>query len=261
MKKEILSEELNAMKYLLGYKRGVVISEQQAPQLGSIQPSNQSTANMFKDSLAATNQIVANNSFAPKTQSPAPATAAPVTPAPATPAPATAAPAPVTAAPAPVTAAPAPPATNLSMPELIKKIQTILITKFSATLGTSGPNKDGIDGVWGKNSQAAFENALKTLSTKAATTPAGTTTTAPAGTTTTVPAGTTTTAPAGTTTTAPAYNFNVDPNLGKGGIGFNRMTPEQLVQGVQSATPPKLPTRDESIAKAKADLKAARGMK
>ena len=238
MKKEILSEELNAMKYLLGYKRGVVISEQQAPQLGSIQPSNQSTANMFKDSLAATNQIVANNSFAPKTQSPAPATAAPVTPAPATPAPAT-------AAPAPVTAAPAPPATNLSMPELIKKIQTILITKFSATLGTSGPNKDGIDGVWGKNSQAAFENALKTLSTKAATTPAGTTTTAPAG----------------TTTTAPAYNFNVDPNLGKGGIGFNRMTPEQLVQGVQSATPPKLPTRDESIAKAKADLKAARGMK
>lgn len=88
MKKEILSEELNAMKYLLGYKRGVVISEQQAPQLGSIQPSNQSAANMFKDSLAATNQIVANNSFAPKTQSPAPATAAPVTPAPATPAPA-----------------------------------------------------------------------------------------------------------------------------------------------------------------------------
>ena len=42
---------------------------------------------------------------------------------------------------------------------------------------------------------------------------------------------------------SPAYNFNVDPNIGKGGINFNQMTPEQIAQGVQSATPPQ-----ESIA-------------
>jgi hypothetical protein len=39
------------------------------------------------------------------------------------------------------------------------------------------------------------------------------------------------------------------------------MTPEEKVQGVLSATPPKVPTRDELIAKARADLKAARKMK
>ena len=142
MKTEILSEELNAMKYLLGYKRGVVISEQPTPQFGN--------PNQFSTSP-----------FAPKTQT----TAAPVAAAPTTGTP---------AVPAPVAAAP--------------------------TTGTP-------------------------------------------------------------TASVPARNFNTDPNIGKGGIGFNRMTPEQLVQGVQSATPPKLPTRDESIAKAKADLKAARGMK
>ena len=113
------------------------------------------------------------------------------------------------------------------------------------------PNKDGIDGVWGKNTQTAFENVLKTLPAAAAPT-TGTTVPAPL-----VGAPTTGT----TAASVPARNFNTDPNIGKGGIGFNRMTPEQLVQGVQSATPPKLPTRDESIAKAKADLKAARGMK
>ena len=36
----------------------------------------------------------------------------------------------------------------------------------------------------------------------------------------------------------PAYNFNIDPNIGKDGINFNQMTPEQIAQGVQSATPP-----------------------
>jgi hypothetical protein len=255
MKKEILSEELNAMKYLLGYKRGVVISEQQVgnqkfnfnanPALtqGGINYTPTAPADMYKNAQAAVASATpaTGTPAGTTTTTPAAGSTTPVGTTTTTPAAGATTPA-GTTTPAPATATPA---TNLSMPELIKKIQTILKTKFSATLGTSGPNKDGIDGVWGKNSQAAFENALKTLSTKEATTPAGTTTTAPAG----------------TTTTAPAYNFNVDPNLGKGGIGFNRMTPEQLVQGVQSATPPKLPTRDESIAKAKADLKAARGMK
>jgi len=42
-------------------------------------------------------------------------------------------------------------------------------------------------------------------------------------------------------TGTPAFNFNIDPNLGKGGINFNQMTPEEKVQGVQSATPPQEP--------------------
>jgi len=66
--KKVILEEIENMKYLLGYKRGVVISEQQTPQLGTIQPSNKSAANMFKDSLATANQMVANNPFAPKTE-------------------------------------------------------------------------------------------------------------------------------------------------------------------------------------------------
>ena len=42
-------------------------------------------------------------------------------------------------------------------------------------------------------------------------------------------------------TGTPSYNFNVDPNIGKDGINFNQMTPEQMAQGVQSATPPQEP--------------------
>ena len=42
-------------------------------------------------------------------------------------------------------------------------------------------------------------------------------------------------------TGTPAFNFNIDPNLGKGGFNFNQMTPEEKVQGVQSATPPQEP--------------------
>jgi hypothetical protein len=59
------------------------------------------------------------------------------------------------------------------------------------------------------------------------------------------PATSSTPASASTQTSAStqAYNFNVDPNIGKGGINFNQMTPEQIAQGVQSATPPQ-----ESIA-------------
>ncbi len=36
-------------------------------------------------------------------------------------------------------------------------------------------------------------------------------------------------------------NFNIDPNIGKDGINFNQMTPEEKVQGVLSATPPQEP--------------------
>jgi hypothetical protein len=153
MKNIILSEELNSMKYLLGYKRGVVISEQ---AVGTVQPT------------------------ATATTQPAPATATP---------------------------------TNTV--DLIKQIQTILKTKYNANLGTTGPNKDGIDGMWGKNTQAALETALKSVQTA----PAATTTTATA--TTTQPAvATTTTAPAAT---APATQFK--PADLPTDIGFKPSTP------------------------------------
>jgi hypothetical protein len=200
MKTEILSEELNSMKYLLGYKRGMVISEQAAPTTGT-------TA--------------------------APVTAAPVTAAPVTAAPVTAAPttgttaAPVTAAPTTgttVAAAPATPATNVSMPDLIKQVQTILKTKFNATLGNTGPNKDGIDGVWGKNSQTAFENALKTLSTQTASAaPTTGTTTVVAG----APAAGTGTPPAaGAPVTQQKFNFNPNNFNPESGINFKPSTPK-----------------------------------
>jgi hypothetical protein len=44
-----------------------------------------------------------------------------------------------------------------------------------------------------------------------------------------------------TSASTQAYNFNVDPNIGKDGINFNQMTPEEKVQGVLSATPPQEP--------------------
>ena len=213
MKKEILSEELNAMKYLLGYKRGVVISEQQTPQFGN---PNQFSTNPFAPKTQATNTQTAADIYSEfqRQQGPAaqiykdfqakygqqvPATGTPV---PATPATAPSTAAPVVAAPttgttaAPTTAAA--PATNLSVPDLIKQVQTVLKTKFKANLGTSGPNKDGVDGVWGKNTQAALESAIKTLPAAAPTT--GTTTVvagAPA-------AGAAPAAPAGAAPAAPA---------------------------------------------------------
>ena len=92
----------------------------------------------------------------------------------------------------------------------VSQIQTFLKGK-GHNLGNSGPNKDGVDGVWGKRTRDAVKtefgididetgNVMKsdlagTQQAPAGTTPAGTT---PAGTTPvgTTPAGTT---PAGTT--------------------------------------------------------------
>jgi hypothetical protein len=209
MKKEILSEELNAMKYLLGYKRGVVISEQQAPETGTPVPATPATA---------------------------PSTAAPVVAAPTT----------GTTA-APTTAAA--PATNLSVPDLIKQIQTILITKFKATLGNTGPNKDGVDGVWGKNTQAALESAIKTLPAAVAAPTTGTTTVvagAPAAGAAPAAAAPTTGAPAAGAApvagAAPAtqFNFNPNPNLNlnpQSGVNFKLQTPQELAKGLTTATP------------------------
>jgi hypothetical protein len=66
-----------------------------------------------------------------------PATGAPATGVPATGAPATGAPA---------TAAPATPEVSLSYEDTVKKLQNLLITKYQAKLGESGPNKNGVRG-------------------------------------------------------------------------------------------------------------------
>ena len=202
MEKSILSEELNAMKYLLGYKRGVVISEQAAPTTGTTAaPATAAPATQQKFNFNPNPNITPESGINLKMQTPQDLAKGVAS---------------ATPAAAPATAAPA---TNLSMPDLIKQIQTILKTKFNATLGTSGPNKDGIDGVWGKNSQTAFENALKTLSTQPAAAAPTSGTPAPA-------AG----APA---TPAPAtqqkFNFNPNPNLNlnpESGINFKPSTPK-----------------------------------
>lgn len=233
MKKEILSEELNAMKYLLGYKRGVVISEQQAPQFGN---PNQFSTNPFAPKTQATNTQTAADIYSEFQRQQGPAAQiykdfqakygqqVPATPA--TPVPATPAAAPVVAAPttgttaAPTTAAA--PATNLSVPDLIKQVQTVLKTKFKANLGTSGPNKDGVDGVWGKNTQAALESAIKTLPAAAPTT--GTTTVvagAPAAGAAPAAAAPTTGAPAAAAPTTQFKTGNIPTE-----IGFKPSTPK-----------------------------------
>ena len=238
MEKSILSEELNAMKYLLGYKRGVVISEQQVgnqkfnfnpnPALaqGGINYTPTAPADMYKNAQAAVagaTTPAAGTPAAPATQqkfnfNPNPnlnlnpesgINFKPQTPEEMAKGVASATPA----------AAPAAPATNLSMPDLIKQVQTILKTKFNVTtLGTSGPNKDGIDGVWGKNTQTAFENALKTIGSQAAAAPA-----AAAPTTGTPVPATGTAAPAAGTQTPPvqfkAANLPTE-------IGFKPSTPK-----------------------------------
>jgi hypothetical protein len=95
------------------------------------------------------------------------ATAAPATAAPATAAPATAAP--TTAA--PTTPAPATPEVSLSYEDTVKKLQNLLITKYNAKLGTSGPNKDGADGKIGKLTLDAIANAMRTKFAKQPPTP------------------------------------------------------------------------------------------
>ena len=224
MEKSILSEELNAMKYLLGYKRGVVISEQAAPTTGTTAapaaapaPATQFNFNPYPNLNLNPESGVNFKLQTPQELAKGVASAAPATAAPAT----------------------AAPATNLSTPDLIKQIQTILKTRFNAMLGTGGPNKDGIDGVWGKNSQTAFENALKTLPAAAAAPTTGTTTVvagAPAAGTGTPPVS------GATSSTQQKFNFNPNPNPNlnlnpQSGVNFKLQTPQELAKGLTTATP------------------------
>jgi hypothetical protein len=53
------------------------------------------------------------------------------------------------------------PAAAPTAPDVIMKIQRILVDKYKANLGNSGPKGDGVDGKWGNLTQTAFENATK----------------------------------------------------------------------------------------------------
>lgn len=46
-------------------------------------------------------------------------------------------------------------------PDVIMKIQRILVDKYKVNLGNSGPKGDGVDGKWGNLTQTAFEAATK----------------------------------------------------------------------------------------------------
>ena len=206
--KKVILEEIENMKYLLGYKRGVVISEQQQttygneyitganpsvnpaqiPSLGTIQPSNQSPADMLKNAqataagLTTTNnqspQDIANElerqqgaaykgfkdfqaKYQPQTPSPAAATGAPPTGTPPTGAPTTGAPttaAPTTGAPttaAPTTGAPVTPIkTGVKYPSIVE-LQNSLNTKNQAGLTP--------DGKYGPKTSASILAALQKL--------------------------------------------------------------------------------------------------
>ena len=168
--KKVILEEIENMKYLLGYKRGVVISEQQQttygneyitganpsvnpaqiPSLGTIQPSNQSPADMLKNAQATVAGLT-NTNNQPQTPSPAAATGAPPTGTPPTGAPTTAAP--TTAA--PTTGAPVTPIkTGVKYPSIVE-LQNSLNTKNQAGLTP--------DGKYGPKTSASILAALQKL--------------------------------------------------------------------------------------------------
>jgi hypothetical protein len=93
----------------------------------------------------------------------------------------------------------------------VTQIQTYLKGK-KYDLGTSGPNKDGVDGKWGNKTLAAVKTEFKVdlddqgnIKTAETPTTPGTTTSTTTNATTT-PATNTTTTPATNTTTTPATN-------------------------------------------------------
>jgi hypothetical protein len=112
----------------------------------------------------------------------------------------------------------------------IIKLQTILKTKYNADLGTSGPNKDGIDGSLGAKTLGALSSVMKSKGTAA---PAASTTAAPA-TGTAAPAASTTAAPA-TGTAAPAASTTAAPaTQGADEFGAEAPQPQLSTQSQQA---------------------------
>jgi hypothetical protein len=164
--KKVILEEIENMKYLLGYQRGVVISEQEVEKDDMIDKySSKSIANQIDsgdlanlnpaaaDAIKKTQNMVGGQSLLPNTSTGAPATGAPATGAPSTGAPATGAPA--TGAPAPAT-----PVTPINIGvkyPSIEELQNTLITKFQSVLTK--------DGKYGPKTAASVLAALQKVPT------------------------------------------------------------------------------------------------
>jgi hypothetical protein len=166
--KKVILEEIENMKYLLGYQRGVVISEQEVEKDDMIDKySSKSIANQIDsgdlanlnpaaaDAIKKTQNMVGGQSLLPNVTTGTPATGAPATGAPATGAPATGAPA--TGAPATVAATPVTPINIGVKYPSIEELQNTLITKFQ-----SGLNKDG---KYGPKTAASVLAALQKVPT------------------------------------------------------------------------------------------------
>jgi hypothetical protein len=124
--KNSVNEELNKMKYILGYQRGRVISEQQ----GVVLPTNDPLSGLpIQSRTINLNQTTTDTN----TQAQPAATQQAATQPAATP------------------------------KDLITQIQTVLKDKYQAQLGKFGPKGDGVDGKWGNLTQIALDNALKSV--------------------------------------------------------------------------------------------------
>jgi hypothetical protein len=158
--KKVILEEIENMKYLLGYKRGVVISEQETKTMaanidsGNLANLNPDVANAMKQAQ----NMIGGQSVLPNVTTGTPATGTPATGTPATGAPATGTPA--TGAPAagvttPATSTPVTPINIGVKYPSIEELQNTLITKFQSVL-----NKDG---KYGPKTSASILAALQKL--------------------------------------------------------------------------------------------------
>jgi len=171
MKKNIL-EEIENMRYLLGYKKGVVISEQEVEKDDMIDKySSKSISNSINsgnfanlnpaaaDAIKKAQNMVGGQSLLPNTTTGAPTTGAPTTGAPTTGAPTTGAPttgAPTTGAPEATTqAAPVTPIKIGVKYPSIEELQNLLNTKNQAGLTP--------DGKYGPKTAASVLAALQKL--------------------------------------------------------------------------------------------------
>ena len=157
--KKVILEEIENMRYLLGYQRGVVISEQETTKTMGTNIDSGNLANLNPDVANAMKQaqnMLGGQSVLPNVTTGVPATGAPATGAPATGVPATGAP----ATGAPATGAPATPVTPINIGvkyPSIEELQNTLITKFQ-----SGLNKDG---KYGPKTAASVLAALQKVPT------------------------------------------------------------------------------------------------
>jgi hypothetical protein len=157
--KKVILEEIENMKYLLGYKRGVVISEQDTKTMAANIDSG-NLANIdpkLADVIKQSQNMLGGQSVLPNVTTGTPTTGAPTTGTPATGAPATGASAtgtPATGAPTTQAAPVTPINIGVKYPS-IEELQNTLITKFQSVLTK--------DGKYGPKTSASILAALQKL--------------------------------------------------------------------------------------------------